>query len=277
MPILTKLADMAASLFCRITGLSRASRWSVHVANHVASTTVTVSDEMDYVFAASSPLALWRARTLFDKEPETIAWIRSFSPDDVFFDVGANVGVFSIYAGRRGARVFAFEPEAGNYALLNRNIASNQLSGKVRAFPVALSDVAGFDTLRLSSLAAGAALHTYGTDVGFNGERMPSVFEQGCLAMTLDELVYTHGFPHPTHIKIDVDGLEGKVIQGAQKVLRDERLRDLLIEINDDDAADVAMIQSLEALGLRIAVRGETVMDGSGRYRLRNVVLSRLV
>ena len=109
----------------------------------------------------------------------------------------------------------------------------------------------------------------------FKGERYVPVFEQGSLSMSLDEMVGQYGLPQPTHIKIDVDGLESAVIKGAQKVLRDERLRDILIEINEGDESDTLMVQSLEHIGFRIVTRGEPVIDVSGRYRMRNVVLSR--
>ena len=55
---------------------------------------------------------LWRAETLFNKEPITIKWIRSFKKNKTMFDVGANVGMYSIYAAlTRMVKVFAFEPE----------------------------------------------------------------------------------------------------------------------------------------------------------------------
>src|SRR6516225_6500482 len=50
------------------------------------------------VFYCLGDLALWRARTLLAKEPETIEWIDSFRAGDVFWDVGANVGLYSLYA-----------------------------------------------------------------------------------------------------------------------------------------------------------------------------------
>src|SRR5215510_9943048 len=67
-------------------------------------------------FVASTPLLQARAKSVLTKEPDTIRWIDSFDRSDVFWDVGANVGVFSLYAARsRGVRVLAFEPSADNY------------------------------------------------------------------------------------------------------------------------------------------------------------------
>ena len=62
------------------------------------------------------------------KEPETLNWIDSFLPEDKFLDIGANVGVFSIYAALNKINVIAIEPDALNYALLNINIRKNNLN-----------------------------------------------------------------------------------------------------------------------------------------------------
>ncbi|CAN0511259.1 unnamed protein product, partial [Phaeothamnion confervicola] len=171
------------------------------------------------------PVLLWSAETRFTKEPETIAWIRSFGGNDVFYDIGANIGSYSIYAGRRCRRVLAFEPEAQNFAVLNKNINLNNLQHIVTAFPFALSDERKLDTLRLNRLEAGAALHSFGTNIDFKGEHFESAFEQGSISLTLDELVFSYALEFPNFIKIDVDGLESRIIKGGMRVLADPRLK----------------------------------------------------
>ena len=67
---------------------------------------------------------------LFKNEPETIEWIEKFSPETVFWDIGANVGIYSIYAGLNPKlKIFSFEPAANNFHLLNHNIIINNKSG----------------------------------------------------------------------------------------------------------------------------------------------------
>ena len=276
MSILGKIADIAASTLTSVAGLSSPSAWSVRVADRLASLTVSVSDDLEYRFSASSPLLLWRSRTVFQKEPETISWIRTFTEEDVFFDVGANVGIFTIYAGRRGARVLAFEPEATNYAILNRNIALNRLSDRVQALPIAIADRFQIDSLHLASNVPGSALHAFGANVDFKGDSFKPAFSQGCLAMSLDELVERHELPQPTRIKIDVDGLERAVISGAMNVIKNPRLRDILIEINENDASDRAMITMLEQAGFLVIENGAPVADEDGKFRMVNKILRRV-
>ena len=54
----------------------------------------------------STSIELWRARTYLTKEPETINWIDGFKKNEVFFDVGANIGLYSIYAAKKNCKVF---------------------------------------------------------------------------------------------------------------------------------------------------------------------------
>jgi len=187
----------------------------------------------ELVFHTPNRDTAWRVETLFTKEPDTIAWIGGFGADDVLFDVGANVGMYSILAAKtRGAQVLAFEPESQNYAILNQNIHANDLHRLVVAYCVAIADRCGYDKLYLSRLQAGASCHSFGASLDPDNRPREAPFAQGCVSTTIDELVARAGLPAPTHIKIDVDGLEHAVIAGAQRTIRDPRLRSVLVEIN---------------------------------------------
>jgi FkbM family methyltransferase len=204
------------------------------------------------LFSTPTVFTKWRVDSLFQKEPITIQWIAEFAPGDVLVDIGANVGMYSIWAAKtRGTRVFAFEPEAQNYALLNRNIALNGLGGQVRAYCLALSDQAGYSELHLSSQQIGGSCHSLGECVDFKHEPMNPVYSQGCIAARLDDLVAQGVVPMPVHVKIDVDGFEPKVIAGARRVLADRKLRSLLIETNQNLPDHMQMVAELESMGFR--------------------------
>lgn len=273
--LFAKIVAVLAVGFVKIAGLAAGSRWSAAVAQHMARAAFQVQDDQRYFFFAGNPLLLWRAETLFTKEPETIAWIRSFGCNDVFYDIGANVGSYSIYAGRRCRRVLAFEPEAQNFAVLNKNINLNNLQQVVTAFPFALSDENKLDTLRLNRLEAGAALHSFGTNIDFKGEHFESAFEQGSISLTLDELVFSYALEFPNFIKIDVDGLEGRIVNGGARVLADPRLKGLLLELNESSSDDMRVIALLENCGLRVGTRGDAVSDPGGRFSMRNFIFTR--
>jgi len=204
------------------------------------------------VYATPTLFTKWRVDSLFEKEPITIQWIAEFAPAEVLVDVGANVGMYSIWAAKsRGTRVYSFEPEAQNYALLNRNITMNGVDGRVRAYCVALSDSGGYSELHLSDLRPGGSCHSLGERVDFKHEPMNPKYSQGCVAARLDDLVAAGTVPMPQYIKIDVDGFEPKVIAGSRKVLGDRTLRSLLIETNPNLDDHRRMIGELQSLGFR--------------------------
>ena len=204
------------------------------------------------LYATPNRMTRWRAETLFEKEPVTIRWMSGLGTQAVLADVGANVGMYSVWAAKiGGARVWAFEPESQNFALLNRNIVLNGLGDRVKAYCIALSDSAGYSELHLSEFAAGGSCHSLGERVDFKLEPARPAFSQGCVSATLDELVGTAAMPQPTHLKIDVDGFEHKVVDGARDTLRDPRLGSMIIEVNRNLEPHRALLRDLEALGFR--------------------------
>jgi FkbM family methyltransferase len=194
----------------------------------------------------------WRVDSLFQKEPCTIEWIAGFRRDEVLVDVGANVGMYTIWSAMtRGVRVFAFEPESQNYALLNRNILANGLDERVTAYCLALSDRAGLGELHLSRFQAGGSCHSLNERVDFKHDPMRPAYTQGCVSATLDELVAAGKVPLPDHVKIDVDGFEPQVIDGARRTIREGKVRSLLIEINQNLADHMELVDMLEDWGFR--------------------------
>ena len=187
----------------------------------------------------------WRARSLPDKEPATIEWIETFEPGEVLFDVGANVGGYTVWASkRRGVKVVAFEPEAGNYALLCRNMELNNVDGV--AYSVALSDVSKLSVLHLASRDVGSSCNSFGEAVGFDLKERQSI-KQGAVGIALDEM--SPQLPSPNHIKIDVDGFEHKVIAGMYQVLKSPTMKSLLVEVNTNLEEHKRMLGALADLG----------------------------
>ena len=180
------------------------------------------------------PLTRMRAETFESKEPETLRWIESFEPGSRFLDVGANVGVFSLYAVARGCDVVAVEPDALNFALLHENIRLNPKLGtvSVRAYSLALHKDFRISELNVSSSEWGSALSSFDSAIDFKGDVFLPLLGRGCVGIQLDTFVEQIGF-EPDHMKIDVDGNEIQVLQGAPQVLASRRLNSVLIELDE--------------------------------------------
>ena len=190
-------------------------------------------DDVELTFVTPNPLLLWRATTFSEKEPETLTWIDGFDEGDVLWDIGANVGLYSLYAARaKNADVYAFEPSIFNLEILGRNIAANKLMSKISIMPLALSNASGHNLMKHSTTQWGGALSSFGADFGADGEALDEELSYKTFGITADELI-KHGYcPLPNHIKIDVDGIEHFILSGASNVL--SKASSVLIEINDD-------------------------------------------
>lgn len=199
------------------------------------------------VFLTPNQHCAWRVQTLYTKEPDTIEWINKMSDGDLLFDVGACMGGYSLYAANRGIHVHAFEPESQNFALLCRNIAINKMGERIRPWPMALSDMPGFDLFHVQSMLAGGSCSSYGEEVNFHLQPKEYAFHQGCSAITLDQFSAKYGYPD--HIKIDVDGLEHKIIAGAFKTL--QNTKSVLVELNTSLPEHVGIYAALEDHGFR--------------------------
>jgi len=144
-------------------------------------------------------------------EPELAFLQHVLSPGATFVDVGANLGIYTLMAGRivgHLGRVIAFEPSAQSFPLLRQNIELNHLTN-VHAFPVALSEKTGETLLYHAPCPSGNSL---GKDPSFNGNCEVVVTE------SLDNIVQEVSVERVDVIKMDVQGAEELVLRGAQKV-----------------------------------------------------------
>jgi FkbM family methyltransferase len=206
--------------------------------------TYTVDTEYGPIkFSCPNHLSEWRAETLLTKEPETIEWINSFTRDAVFWDVGANIGCYSLYAARRGHMVLAFEPAYHNYYLLNKNFELNRFS-LTEAYCVAIGSKTEIDILTLSSSEMGSAFHSFG-DI-----RHTPRYSQGAIAFSIDDLIEKFSLRSPTHIKIDIDGNESAVLSGARKTLTNPTLKSIMIEMDSSDPNYKKNTEIIESSGL---------------------------
>ena len=72
------------------------------------------------------------------KESETIQWIDNFKQNDLLWDIGSNVGVFSLYAAAKNLKVISFEPSPGNYYIFSKNVEINHFDKLISIYPIAI-------------------------------------------------------------------------------------------------------------------------------------------
>lgn len=189
------------------------------------------------------------------KEPDTVRWIQALmKPGEVVFDVGANVGNYSLIMAHhlnKDVRVFAFEPAWFNFMQLNRNVSLNGMESCIFPVCAAVSGENGISWLNYSSLESGSSLHAMGTALRLRDQEFEPALRQPVASFTLDHAA-TLLKTVPNHIKIDVDGIEAEILSGAKATLANSSLRSILIELCSDNPGDQLAIENLLRAGFKI-------------------------
>ena len=200
---------------------------------HFRPITTVRSRGLTFKLVTNTWITKYRARSFNDKEPEMLDWIdENLRDDDVLFDVGANIGIYSVYAALRNikAMVYAFEPEYSNLHQLKQNIINNNLHEKVVPFAFAISDQTGLSYLHIQDFTSGAALSTENKQTINNTFGKEVVWKEGIATFSLDCISENIDI-QPDLIKIDVDGNENKILNGGGKVFSNKKLRSIIIEM----------------------------------------------
>ena len=192
--------------------------------------------EIQLQFYTPNSLNIFRAESFSDKEPETLAWIEEFGKgESVLFDIGAHVGLYSIYHNKvNNSKCYAFEPSFFNLKLLLKNLNLNNCQDMTNIVSNPLFSTVGFNEFKYGSDVEGGALSAFGVDFGHDGKDINSQVGSNVLGFSLDWMLDNAIIEIPNLIKIDVDGIEHIILQGAKKVLTHSECKSILVEVNDD-------------------------------------------
>lgn len=177
---------------------------------------------------------------------------------DTFYDVGANIGTFSCFVGQQAEQTLAFEPYPPNASILRENAALNEIVFDI--YEVAVGAECGNTDLHVPiTEEVGAEQSTTLDDHPLKHEFLQEITVD-CL--TLDHLVFDRGAPVADVIKIDVEGAGVEVLQGMDRILK-ENEPTLFIEPHLNSA-------KIEEL---LSKKGFSVGDLSDQYPLGHTVL----
>lgn len=213
------------------------------------------------------------------KEPWTVRWIESWvAPGHVLYDVGANVGAFSLLAALTGGdatRVYAFEPAFMNFSSLCRNVILNRCADRIVPLPIALGRETRMVSFEYADLSEGSALHNLGDAIDYRGEPFRSRFSQQVPAWSIDDLRAAFSLPAPNHMKIDVDGAELDVLLGAAKTLDDPRMISVLLELCPLRTPEDHASQLLRGRGFRLVERHDKTDPRTGQPHVSYLIYVR--
>lgn len=234
------LINCYAFLLDRVSGLLGQEAIDLY-ANSLKNRLATVhhrlgNQDLNLQFYVPNRLCHYRAESFSSKEPETLKWIDEFGDDGVLFDIGANIGLYSVYFARTKKQdVYAFEPSVFNLGLLAKNVNVNHVEDFVRIVTTPLSSSNQFADFRLSSPDEGGALSAFGVSFGQDGQELKKFINYKTMGFSLDYLIDSGSIKSkPALIKIDVDGIEHLILAGAQETLKRTECRSVLVEVNEN-------------------------------------------
>ena len=190
-------------------------------------------------FYVPTQVAGYRVKTFFTKEPETIEWInKNGSERKVFLDIGANMGVYSLYYAKKfGGKVFSFEPSFKNLELLSKNIKINSLQKNITLISNPLSDTFKIANFYQEDFVGGEAnaslISNDNLNVIENKKLKNNDVLYSTLGLPLDNLANLNLINKSLIVKIDVDGNELDILNGAKKILSQNINISLLVEVRD--------------------------------------------
>lgn len=189
--------------------------------------------DLPFKLIVQPKVEIWRAADFWLKERETIAWIDSFQSNSVFWDIGANVGVFSLYNSIRKGNfaTIAFEPGEENFNRLIENVRINEINSPLIYKQEAVSDFDGCSMFFIPKSGIGRSGGQLGEAIDQKGDKFIPSGAYQVNTHTIDTLSKALGVPN--YIKIDVDGQEWKILQGGVGTLLDDAVKGVLVEVNN--------------------------------------------
>lgn len=205
------------------------------------------SRPVPFLLNTESEISKFRAETFWTKEPETIQWIddnlaSSFSCD-TFIDVGANIGIYSLYAAASNQEVsiVAVEPIIFNFQQLEGNIDLNNFQGQITAMNIALSDNSGVGAMDIRDRRVGSS--------GAQLIKESDSLSDGIQFLSGDQLLsgmsMRAGITYErVMIKIDTDGNEFDVLNGFKVSFSERRIHTVLCETHPSNVAEIDLLMS---------------------------------
>jgi FkbM family methyltransferase len=214
---------------------------------------VTSTDErgkpLGFKMHIKTGMELYRADTFYTKEPETIVWLDMIKPGSVLIDVGANIGVYSLYCAstKPDTHVYAFEPMLGNFTRLVDNILLNELHN-ITPINVGVGKNTALAKFFVKNGAIGESGSQLHAPIDEYGKLMPHEAEKQILTVTFDGFYSQIPNKRPTYLKIDVDGREWDVLEGVK--IHAPALESVLVEVNTDQISIGEITAKMKSMGL---------------------------
>jgi len=243
-----RITRVVSNAIISLFGLNSNNRLSVELQQQLNPTiTIPIPENKQLIFTTGHGRLLWRANTLFTEEEMIIDWFNSFEKKDIFYDIGANVGIYSSYVGKlKECKVYSFEPEINNIQTMYSNFYQNKLLDNCIVVPLAADNETKLKPFHIREFTKGGALNSIGRE-SFYESQIGNPFVSQTFCMKTDDIIDLYKLPIPTKVKVDVDSNELKVIEGMIHTLN--HIKELYIELDKSIDEHKSVFKILEENG----------------------------
>jgi len=204
-----------SKLIIFILGLDKFKEFSNSFQQTLSTSIKIVFKKKKFIFKDGHERLLWRYKTQFKEEKFLCNWIDNFAKNDIFCDIGSNVGMFTVYAAKKNL-TYSIEPHPANLHYLYWNLFLNSVEKNVIVIPNALYDHNKKINFILRDLTPGVAKNF----LGKNETGLKNKISFRSLSTKLDDIILNYKLLPPNKIKIDVDGNELHILKGLKKNIK---------------------------------------------------------
>jgi FkbM family methyltransferase len=199
-------------------------------------------------------------------------YISSLPKGSIFYDLGANLGWFSLYAASLGLKTYAFEVSSENFEGLKENLENNPNLNNIFIFNKGIADKKQIINLRTRDQVTGSHHKTLDLP-NYSGQKniINTSYVTPIEVDSLDNIILENNLPFPDHLKVDIDGSEYAFLLGSPNVL--SHIKSLVIELTIDNSYYELCTSILEENGLKKT----TIYDIPSEPNLKNIVFTKNV
>tara|TARA_B100000795_G_C22731260_1_gene411474 strand:+ start:206 stop:1030 length:825 start_codon:yes stop_codon:yes gene_type:complete len=212
----------------------------------------------------------WRVNSFYDEEPIMIDWLKSLNKDDIFLDIGANVGTYTLPAITKCKYTYASELDVKNCSLLLENLIINDFCDKCLILNFGMSEKNSIEEIYYRDNSVGDALQSIGREQLIPTKKK-SPFNIKQFVFSLDYIFENFNLKYPSKIKIDVDGNEKKVFDGGKKVILNAK--EIYYEDNGLDEDKPIIEEILKKFEIKKELSANREVDGK---KIRNILFSKI-
>ncbi len=172
-----------------------------------------------FFFKTGHGRLLWRAKSFHTEEKMMVKWLETFKKNDIFLDVGANIGIYSVPATYVCDHVYACELDPLNIGTLKENIFLNRITNKITIIPFPAISSSKVVKIYYRDFSLGDAFQSVNRKNRIKVKKTKNEHTSYHLGFSLDYIFKKFKLKMPTKVKIDVDGNEKEVFDGAKKII----------------------------------------------------------